>query len=99
LRKYYDAMRHATFLDSATIRLSQTLWHPANWGDTLQPNNGFSWFVGDGRIFHSGHQAGFAALFIMIPEKDFLLIFECNAQELDEYQEKILELLQRLGYL
>ena len=99
LRKYYDAMRRAAFLDSATIRLSQTLWHPENWSDTIPPNNGFSWFVGDGRIFHTGHQAGFAALFMMIPAKDFLLIFECNAQELDEVQAKILELLSRSGYL
>ena len=99
LKKYYDAMRHAAFLDSATIRLSQTLWQPGNWGDTVPPNNGFSWFVNEGRIFHSGHQAGFTAQFTMIPEKDFLLIFESNADELYEYQAKMFKLLRDMGYL
>ncbi|HTK81479.1 MAG TPA: serine hydrolase domain-containing protein [Bacteroidota bacterium] len=99
LRKYYDAIQHATFADTGLIRLSETLWHPPNWADTLPPTNGFSWFVKDGAIYHSGHQAGFTAQFTMIPEKNFLLIFESNIEDLYEVQVKLVSILKEMNYL
>ena len=108
LRKYYRAIKNNVFLKKSTIALSQTLWMPEHWSDTLRPRNGFSWFVQDPDsalghkiYFHTGHQAGFIAFFYVVPEKDVLVILELNfAPDPDDVEVySILKLLKRFGYI
>ncbi|MFH0990935.1 MAG: serine hydrolase domain-containing protein [bacterium] len=106
LRKYYHAMKNASFLDKKTIALSQTLWRPEHWQDSLPPRNGFSWFVTEKTdttnfltVHHSGEQAGFTAMMMMVPETDVLLLFESNAVEHYALYRKIEKLLRSMGQL
>ncbi len=105
LRKYCRALKEDLFLDKKTIEFSQTLWHPESWADTLLPRNGFSWFVHEKTeefpfriIEHTGSQAGFNAEFLMIPEKDVLVVIEMNSER-PVRAAGILQVLKRFGYL
>lgn len=83
LAKYEQAIRNATFLKAETITQSRTVFYPQNWSDSIPPQIGWSWFVGQTQdslktIGHTGSQGGFVANYVTVPDKDILFIMLCN---------------------
>jgi CubicO group peptidase (beta-lactamase class C family) len=84
LAKYEKAIRENLFLSPEVTEKSRTIFRPDNWGDTLSPFIGCSWFIGEEQIlgikndfgvrfiYHTGDQGGFRAFYISIPEKNIL---------------------------
>ena len=83
LARYEQAIRKSTFLKAETIIQSQTIFHPQNWADSIPPQIGWSWFVGQTKdslktIGHTGSQGGFVANYVTVPDKDILFVILCN---------------------
>ena len=84
LAKYEKAIQNNTFLNTKSIKESRTIFRSENWEDTLNPFIGYSWFIGEEKMFenpypvdfvyHTGSQGGFRAFYIIIPEKNILFI-------------------------
>lgn len=84
LAKYEMALRKSTFLSKKSIDESTTIKEFKNWSADTHAFIGWSWFVsttpeGLKVISHTGHQGGFAAYYISIPEKKVFLVVLYNA--------------------
>ncbi len=99
LAKYELALRNATFLNKDLIADSRTVKTFPNWSDTKPADRGWSWQVvtanGSQTAEHTGHQGGFAANYVAIPEKGLLFVVLHNAPyDVYLHREKVLTLLQ-----
>ena len=86
LAKYEKAIEENLFLTKEMVRESRTVFYPKNWSDSIKPNVGYSWFIGEKNLFtkpnlfdvkfihHTGSQGGFRSFYIKIPEKEILFI-------------------------
>jgi CubicO group peptidase (beta-lactamase class C family) len=86
LARYEKAIKKNLFLGPELTERSRTIYRPDNWGGTLPPLIGCSWFIGEEQIlgkkndfgvrfiYHTGDQGGFRAFYIVIPEKDILYV-------------------------
>jgi CubicO group peptidase (beta-lactamase class C family) len=93
LIKYTDAISEYKFLPKRIIDFSQTAWRPANWKGAKAPTHGYCWFVHTNGyelngvkikeevIEHTGDQGGFRAHVLMIPSKQFRLIWLTNGEQ------------------
>jgi CubicO group peptidase (beta-lactamase class C family) len=93
LIKYTDAINEYKFLPKRIIDFSQTAWRPANWKLPKAPTHGFCWFVHangytlngikiqEEVIEHTGDQGGFRAHVLLIPSKQFRLIWLTNGEQ------------------
>lgn len=84
LAKYELAIRRSLFLDKPSIDSSAVIKTFPGWLDSTPPFIGWSWFIDqtpDGLkvISHTGHQGGFAAYYITVPEKKILVVVLFNA--------------------
>ena len=84
LVNYELALRHATFLDMATIDSSASVKKFPGWLGDNPPFIGWSWFIdhtpeGYKVICHTGHQGGFAAYYISVPSQGILAVVLYNA--------------------
>jgi CubicO group peptidase (beta-lactamase class C family) len=99
LAKYEMALRKAKFLDKNLIADSRTVKTFPNWNDAKPADRGWSWQVvtayGSQTAEHTGHQGGFAANYVAIPEKGILFVVLHNAPyDVYLHREKVLALLQ-----
>ncbi len=105
LAKYEQAIRNATFLKAETITQSQTVYHPINWTDSVPPQIGWSWFIGQTQdslktIGHTGSQGGFIANYVTVPDKDILFIILCNTpRDIEADAAIVLQLLSQENWL
>src|SRR5512133_2826259 len=97
LAAYERAIEQNKFLGKDLTDESRSVFHPANWADSINPFIGYSWFIGEERfldeensfgvrfIYHLGDQGGFRAFYIVIPEKDILYagLFNRPPEDLD----------------
>jgi len=97
LANYEKAIRENLFLSHELTARSRTIYRPENWGDTLPPFIGCSWFIGEDQIlgkkndydvrfiYHTGSQGGFRAFYFIVPEKDILFagLFNRPPEDLD----------------
>ena len=86
LADYENAIQHNVFLNKELTGKSRTVFYPSNWNDSIKPFIGFSWFLDQDFLFrgqrtfnaefiyHTGSQGGFLSIYMVIPEKDILLI-------------------------
>lgn len=84
LARFELALRHATFLDMASLDASAMVKTFPQWSGEKPPFIGWSWFIDqtpDGLkvISHTGHQGGFAAYYISVPEKKVFAVVLFNA--------------------
>lgn len=99
LARYELALRDARFLGMNSIDESADIKEFINWTDKTPPFIGWSWFIDktpDGLkvISHTGHQGGFAAYYISIPEKKILLVALYNAPyDVYLFREKVISFL------
>lgn len=104
LAKYELAIRKSVFLPAEVIADSRTIKRFDNWKGEKAPFIGWSWFVDktpDGltTVGHTGHQGGFAANYIVIPEKQLLLVVTFTAPyDVYEFRDKFFALLKEYSY-
>jgi CubicO group peptidase (beta-lactamase class C family) len=102
LALYEQAHRKAIFLKPETIGDARTIKRFSNWNSEVQPFIGWSWFIteegGKHTVGHPGSQGGFLTNYIVIPEKEILLVILCNAPR-EEYEMKDLTnyILKQIG--
>ena len=105
LALYELAIRHAKFLDAATIEDSRTIKEFPNWKSSTPPFIGYSWFIGktadgDKMIFHTGTQGGFYGDYVSIPQKGITYVMLCNIPTPQEAKrEVVLSLLKKYHWL
>ena len=105
LARYEQAIRKSTFLKAETIIQSRTIFHPQNWADSIPPQIGWSWFVGQTKdslktIGHTGSQGGFVANYVTVPDKDILFIILCNTpRDIEADAAIVLQLLSQENWL
>ncbi|SNR17278.1 serine hydrolase domain-containing protein [Tenacibaculum jejuense] len=87
LAKYEEALLNNVFLGKELTQKSREIYHPKTWKDSIAPNVGYSWFIGQEGVFrkpipqelgvnmfsHTGSQGGFKAFYISIPEKNIFI--------------------------
>jgi CubicO group peptidase (beta-lactamase class C family) len=99
LARYEIALRKGTFLKKESIADSRTAKTFPNWKDAKPADRGWSWQVttynGRQTAEHTGHQGGFAANYVAIPDKGVLFVVLHNAPyDVYLYREKVLALLE-----
>ncbi len=105
LAKYELSLRNATFLDRVSIDSSARIKSFPQWSSDKAPFIAWSWFIdktSDGHkvISHTGHQGGFAAYYISIPEKKVLVVALFNAPyDVYAFREQLTTLLQQNNWL
>ena len=105
LAKYELALRKGTFLDSRAIDESATIKTFPQWAAKEPPFIGWSWFMdqtSDGlkTIGHTGHQGGFAANYVSIPEKGIFFVVLYNAPyDVYLFRSKVIAMLQEEKWL
>lgn len=105
LAKYEIALRNGSFLKPLTFQDSRTIKTFPGWKGTSAPDRGWSWQVSatpDGfqTAEHSGHQGGFAANYVSIPDKGILIVVLYNAPyDVYSFREKVMNLLKEAQYL
>ena len=105
LAKYELALRKGIFLDMSVIDESATIKKFPQWTAKEPPAVGWSWFMSqtsDGlkTIGHTGHQGGFAANYVSIPEKGIFVVVLYNAPyDVYLFRDKLIELLQQEKWL
>lgn len=105
LARYELALRDATFLGMNSIDESSDIKEFINWSDKTPPFVGWSWFIDktpDGLkvISHTGHQGGFAAYYISIPEKKIFVVVLYNAPyDVYLFRERVISLLMKEKWL
>jgi len=115
LANYEIALRKNTFLSEKTIKKSRTIFHPKNWKDSINPNVGYSWFIGTKGIVrsnfdrnyttkvisHTGSQGGFRSFFISFPEKEITFVMLTNrpVKNFGEIIKKSFTILHSYGFI
>ena len=104
LAKYEIAIRKAVFLKRETITESRTIKNFPHWLDPTPPTRGWSWDVqnigGLKTAEHTGHQGGFAANYISIPEKKIFFVVLYNAPyDVYLFREKVISFLNEGDWL
>lgn len=105
LLKYEQAIERGIFLDSTSVTGSRTVFHPANWLDSIPPAVGWSWFIGqtdDGlkTVGHTGSQGGFLCNYVTVPEKKIRFFILCNTlADVDAFTQKVFDELKRENWL
>ena len=105
LSSYELALRKAAFLDMPSIDESATTKKFPRWSAEKPPFIGWSWFIdqtSDGYkvISHTGHQGGFAAYYISVPEKKVFAVVLFNAPyDVIAFRETVITLLQNYNWL
>src|SRR5258706_9329259 len=98
LWKYEQAIQHYSFLDKAWIDKSRTIYHFADWKDTLPQRLRLSWFINtDPRLMigHTGSQGGFISDYCWWPKEKIFYVLLCNIPEpIQEIRRKVLELME-----
>jgi CubicO group peptidase (beta-lactamase class C family) len=79
LLRYELAIQNALFLKRELLALSRTAHSPENWKADAKPAVGFSWFLGDGLVYHSGSQGAFRAWHEVYVEKGLVVVWLGNA--------------------
>ena len=109
LKKYVEAIKKNSFVDSNITTLSTEPWKPANWKGETEPWKGMAWFKHKSYLHgtdpneqytvieHSGDQGGFRAHLLMIPEADITIIWLTNNEVLLTRQ--IWDVMLELGYV
>lgn len=103
LAKYEEAIKKNVFLSKELIEKSRTVFHPKNWSDDKDAVIGFSWFTGEEDLFkgksnfevdfiyHTGAQGGFRTFYVVIPEKNILIVGLFN-RPLDNFTQTLNDL-------
>ena len=105
LAKYELALRNAVFLKSVTIKDSRTVKTFPVWNDAHPADRGWSWQVlktpeGFMTAEHTGHQGGFAANYVSIPEKGILIVVLYNAPyDVYLFRERAMTFLREANWL
>ncbi len=95
LMEYSRALRKATFLSRETVKQSWKVFDPPNWTSPHPPSRGWSWEIGRTStgletVEHHGDQGGFVANYVMIPERELLMVILCNGRRDEEKYSEIL---------
>ena len=115
LAKYEEALLNNVFLSKELTQKSREIYHPKTWKDSIAPNVGYSWFIGQKGVFrkslpqelgvnmfsHTGSQGGFKAFYISIPEKNIFIagLFNKYKSNLSEIIEKSVITLKENNWL
>ncbi|MBL7865564.1 MAG: beta-lactamase family protein [Cyclobacteriaceae bacterium] len=105
LARYELALRRATFLDKTSIDSSFTIRNFSSWKGDQPPFIGWSWFIDstpDNRkvISHTGHQGGFAAYYMNVPEEQILIVVLFNAPyDVYAFRENVMTQLAKNNWL
>ncbi|WP_299674120.1 serine hydrolase [uncultured Tenacibaculum sp.] len=115
LAKYEEALLNNVFLGKELTQKSREIYHPKTWKDSIAPNVGYSWFIGQKGVFrkslpqelgvnmfsHTGSQGGFKAFYISIPEKNIFIagLFNKYRSNLSEIIEKSVITLKENNWL
>ncbi len=105
LAKYELALRKGVFIKTETIKDSRTIKTFANWKSEVPADRGWSWQVsktpeGFMTAEHTGHQGGFAANYVSIPEKGILFVVTYNAPyDVYLFREKVMTFLKEGNWL
>ena len=76
---YELAIQNHTFLRKDLIELSRTAFEPKNWKADARPAVGYSWFIGDGLVYHSGSQGAFRAWHEVYSDKNLVVVWLGNS--------------------
>ncbi len=105
LARYESALRTAAFIDLPSIDSSVAIKRFQGWKSDEAPFIGWSWFIdqtpeGNKVIFHTGHQGGFAAYYVTIPEKQVFFVVLYNAPyDVYRFRSDLFALLGRYRWL
>jgi len=105
LARYELALRSGTFIGMDLIDESSDIKEFINWSDKKPPVVGWSWFIdktpeGLKVISHTGHQGGFAAYYLSIPEKHVFLVALYNAPyDVYQFRERAISFLNEEKWL
>ncbi len=105
LARYELALRRGAFLPLSVIDESATIKSFPGWKGEKPPFIGWSWFIDqtpDGLkvVSHTGHQGGFAAYYISVPEKKMLMVVLYTAPyDVYAFRVKVTTLLQEKHWL
>ena len=100
LSAYESALKNARFLNHSTIQESMEIKTFTGWRDSIPEKIGWSWFIGKTKsglktIGHTGSQGGFRANFVMIPEKNWLIVMlSTSPKPLEEYTDQVVRWLE-----
>ncbi|MBC7873609.1 MAG: serine hydrolase [Ferruginibacter sp.] len=100
LWKYEQAIQQNTFLDSAWINKSRTIYPFPGWKDPVAHRLGLSWFLTKEKNLamtgHTGSQGGFVSDYCWIGEKKVFYVLLCNIpRPVKEIRDKLFGLLQQ----
>lgn len=105
LARYELAIRKAIFLPSGIIDESAEVKTFPGWAGVNPPDRGWSWVIDKTQeglkcINHTGHQGGFAAYYLSVPEKKVFAVVLYNAPyDVDDFRSYTFGLLQKVHWL
>lgn len=83
LARYEQALRDHVFLSASTAAAARTIQRFPNWAAEQPPHIGYAWVIrevnGVREYGHTGSQGGFLTNYIVIADRDVLLVFLMNA--------------------
>jgi CubicO group peptidase (beta-lactamase class C family) len=96
LMRYEHALASGAFLPRALVADARTVKTFPGWVDDAPPQVGWAWWITDvdgiQEIGHTGHQAGFASNYIVMPAKDLQIVYLMNDASGDAWAEVNAEL-------
>jgi CubicO group peptidase (beta-lactamase class C family) len=99
------ALRNGVFLRPATTADARTIKTFPSWTSATPPGLGYSWFIGQTpdhlrTIGHTGHQGGFTANYVTLPDKAIFFVTLSNSpRDIDAFAAKILNELKLANWL